>query len=259
MIHFLETKYPEFFYLRLILSFTSVVSIIQSCVHTHINLTDLQTFLNQTKEAFNDETDYYYYYVIEKLIFLIFSKFCTQLVKSHDIVTFYKSFLHLQTNNWHKIKNTIQGDKNRQYREFEGVLLHLKSQFLAFSLQYLPLDWYISFAYWPWSTFDNSGQRRNSLQKIFRTQYDILKRLSNNELAEHLNIEDDFTKELDFIILENGMKTPQELLLKEDLQIYCFQSLSTGGLNVDHGQYSHEMYQSSERCCEVNTKKCFFK
>ena len=48
-------------------------------------------------------------------------------------------------------------------------------------------------------------------------KYDILKRQSKNESAKHLNNGHDFVQEFDFLIMENGIKTPGELSSKKDL------------------------------------------
>ena len=61
-------------------------------------------------------------------------------------------------------------------------------------------------------------------KRIPKHEYDILKWPSHNELAEYFNKNYDFGNELNLIILENGIKTFEELSLKEDLWIYFLQS-----------------------------------
>lgn len=61
-------------------------------------------------------------------------------------------------------------------------------------------------------------------KRISKHEFDILKRPSNNDLAEHFNKNYDFGNELSSIILEKGIKTLEELSFKEDLWICFFQS-----------------------------------
>ena len=57
-------------------------------------------------------------------------------------------------------------------------------------------------------------------KRISWHKYYILKRPSDNKLAEHFDKEHDFAKELGFSSLEKGKGTPEERFLKEDLFFY---------------------------------------
>lgn len=50
--------------------------------------------------------------------------------------------------------------------------------------------------------------------------------------------------DLDFLILEKDIKSSKELAFKEDEWICRLQTLHPAGLNVEHGLYTSEMYNS---------------
>ena len=79
---------------------------------------------------------------------------------------------------------------------------------------------------------------------IGNTTESLSKKISKQKwhfgLAEHFNIEHDFTWELDFTILEKDIKIPEELPFKEHLWICRFQILKPDGLNV---------YLKCTNCC----------
>ena len=90
-----------------------------------------------------------------------------------------------------------------------------------------------------------TGKTSETLGKRFsKHKYDILKRPENNELASHFNKDHDITKDLDFLILEKNIKNAHELAFKEDEWICRLQTLHPSGLNVEHGHYASEMYNS---------------
>ena len=102
-----------------------------------------------------------------------------------------------------------------------------------------------------------TGKTSETLAKRFyKHKYDILKRPENNELANHFNKDHDITKDLDFLILEKDIKNAHELSFKEDEWICRLQTLYPGGLNLEHGHYASEMYNSwAEIYSKTNNEK----
>lgn len=89
------------------------------------------------------------------------------------------------------------------------------------------------------------GKTTETLAKRFsKHKYDIFKRPENNELASHFHKNHDIMNDLDFLILEKDIKSSKELAFKEDEWICRLQTLYPAGLNVEHGLYTSEMYNS---------------
>ena len=91
----------------------------------------------------------------------------------------------------------------------------------------------------------NVGHTGESLATRFsKHKYDIKKRPSNSELAEHLHKDHQLDNDLKVMILQSGLPNAAERKYFEDRWMCKLQTLNPTGMNTDCGAYTNEVYTS---------------
>ena len=78
--------------------------------------------------------------------------------------------------------------------------------------------------------------------RFAKHRYDIGKRPSNSELAEHFHKDHNVDQDLEVAILQSGVNDTSERVQLEDRWMRKLQTLSPTGLNQDCKAYAKEMY-----------------